>query len=584
MARINVILLALLLPFMGRSQRIKTNLSKQFVIAGESFTIYYILEDFKDEDEFIAPSFKGFKVVSGPYTNNGTTTDRYGTKPIKNIQFTLEALYPGKFVIDGPSIKVNSRLIKSPDAVVDVVSKKEAPGKADPEVSSEYFLRPGEDPNEKIRKNLFMKVMVNKKTCFVGEPVVATYKLYSRLTSKSDIVKNPGFYGFTVQDIISLSDNIASTEIVDGKVFDVHTVRAVQLYPLRAGEFAIDPMEVVNKVEFSKSAVNKKSEQEIVEGVVDEKESPRSANEVVYNISTERITIHVKPLPVLKKPAGFNGATGRFSIRTSLEKPQMARNEEGSFVITVSGKGNFTQLSAPSVMWPEGIEAFEPLIKDSLDKSQTPLRGSRSFRFSFISSRPGTYTLPTISFSFFDPDSNKYKTINSLPAEVTISNTERKELPKKEQAIVNTPQRDYKSLWIYGGILLVVLSIILLQFKKPKKESLVKSMNVEKEPAVSIDQLLQPARFAMVAGDDSFYRLLQKSIWEYLNNKWQLSGTRMNKDELYRAMNEKGMDRELYNGLLDILRQCETAMFTKAELGIDKEELLSRTRTLLSKI
>jgi hypothetical protein len=560
--------------------------SRQFVIAGESFTISYILEDFKDEDEFIAPSFKGFKVVSGPYTNNGTTPDRYGTKPIKNIQFTLEALYPGKFVIDGPSTKVNNRLIKSPDVVVDVVSKKEMPGKGSQEISSEYFLRPGEDPDEKIRKNLFMKVMVNKKTCFVGEPVVATYKLYSRLTSKSDIVKNPGFYGFTVQDIVSLSDNIASTEIVDGKVFDVHTVRAVQLYPLQAGEFLIDPMEVVNKVEFSKSAVNKKSEQEISEGVYDEKESPRNANGVKYeyNISTEKITIHVKPLPELKKPAGFNGATGRFFILTSLEKPQMARNEEGVFVVTVSGKGNFTQLSAPPVVWPGGIEAFEPFIKDSLDKSQTPLRGSRSFRFPFISSRPGTYTLPTISFSFFDPDSNKYKTISSQPAEVIISNTEKKELPKKEQAIVNTRQKDYKSLWIYGGIFLVVLSIILLQFRKPKKESLAKSMNVEKEPVVSIDQLLQPARFAMVAGDDSFYKLLQKSIWEHLNNKLQLSGTRMNKDELYRMMSEKGMDRELFNSLSDILQQCETAMFTNAELETDKEELLNSTRALLSKI
>jgi hypothetical protein len=129
MSRTNVILLALLLPFVVRSQTIKTSLSKQFVIAGESFTIYYIVEDFKDEDEFIAPSFKGFKVVSGPYTNPGTTMDRYGTKPIKNIQFTLEALYPGKFVIDGPSIRVNKRLIKSPDAVVDVVAKKETVSK-----------------------------------------------------------------------------------------------------------------------------------------------------------------------------------------------------------------------------------------------------------------------------------------------------------------------------------------------------------------------------------------------------------------------------------------------------------------------
>ncbi|HET6994015.1 MAG TPA: BatD family protein, partial [Chitinophagaceae bacterium] len=501
MFKITVILLALLLPFMAGSQTVKTSLSKQFVIAGESFTISYILEDFKDEDEFIAPSFKGFKVISGPYTYNGTTTSRDGTKPIKNIQFTLEALYPGKFIIDGPSARVNNRLIKSPHVVVDVLSKQETPGKGSQEINSEYFLRPGEDPYEKIRKNLFMKVLVNKKTCFVGEPVVAIYKLYSRLTSKSDIVKNPGFYGFTVQDIISLSDNIASTEIVDGRVFDVHTVRAVQLYPLQAGEFAIDPMEIKNKVEFSKSAVNKKSEQEIVEGVFEEKESPRSGNVVVYenNISTEKITIHVSPLPLLKKPAGFNGATGRFSIRTSLEKPEIARNEEGAFIITVSGKGNFTQLSAPAVEWPNGIETFEPIIKDSLDKTQAPLRGSRSFRFPFISSQPGTYTFPSVSFSFFDPDSNRYKTISSQPAKVVVSNTEKKELLKDEPATGNTRQRDYKSLWIYGGIFLVVLAIILLQLTRPKKEAPVKNMDVGKEPAVSIDQLLQPARFALVA-------------------------------------------------------------------------------------
>ena len=94
--------------------------------------------------------------------------------------------------------------------------------------------------------------MVDKRTCFIGEPVTATFKLYSRLESRSDIVKNPGFYGFTVQDMIGLEDNIVTTEIINGKKFDVHTVRKVQLYPLQAGSFTIDPMEIENKVRFSK--------------------------------------------------------------------------------------------------------------------------------------------------------------------------------------------------------------------------------------------------------------------------------------------------------------------------------------------
>ena len=48
-------------------------------------------------------------------------------------------------------------------------------------------------------------------------------------------------------------------------------VRKVQLYPLQPGIFNIDAMEVQNKVEFSKSAVSKKTEQEIVEGVFRER-------------------------------------------------------------------------------------------------------------------------------------------------------------------------------------------------------------------------------------------------------------------------------------------------------------------------
>ena len=44
-----------------------------------------------------------------------------------------------------------------------------------------YYLAPGENPQKKIRDNLFLKVLVDKKNVFVGEPVTATFKLYSRL-------------------------------------------------------------------------------------------------------------------------------------------------------------------------------------------------------------------------------------------------------------------------------------------------------------------------------------------------------------------------------------------------------------------
>jgi len=576
----------LLIPFIGKTQTVRVIVQKDLILRGESFNIQYVFEDLTSTDQLIYPSFHDFRVVSGPDESKGSESGLNGIKPLTTISFTLTANRTGRFVVDGPKIKTNDKVIRGGSVIINVIDKKELFEREAKGVNSDYLLQPGEDPHEKIRKNLFMKVTVDKRECFVGEPVLATFKLYSRLTSRSDIVKNPGFYGFTVQDIVNLNDNSVSTETVNGRLFDVHTIRSVQLYPLRAGIFLVDAMEVMNEVEFSKSAVNKKTEQEIVEGVFEETNHPAKENtvKVESSLSTEKIPIRVKPLPEIKKSATFNGAVGNFSIEARLEKNELARNEEGALIVTIKGKGNFTQLSAPVIEWPAGIENFEPFIKDSLDKKLTPLKGSRTFRFSLLSSKTGSYNIPPISFSFFNTDSNHYKTITTDSTSLTILNAEKKETPKNEPAAIAKQKRDYKSFWIYAGIFLVVVVIISLQFRKPKKETAVPLVVPDKEAAVSIEQLLQPAQFALVAGDNNFYGSLQKTIWDHLSQLLNLSGSKKSKVELYRAMKAKNVDEYVCRDLLTILNECEAALFTNADLVEDKQELLNRTKAVLGEI
>ena len=56
------------------------------------------------------------------------------------------------------------------------------------------------------------------------------------------------------------------------------------------------------------------------------------------------------------------------------------------------------------------------------------------------------------------------------------------------------------------------------------------------------------------------------------------------KHELYKAMNQKGLPTDLSDDVLNILSQCEAALFTKVEMPGDKQELLDRTKKLLLKI
>jgi BatD DUF11 like domain len=569
--------------------KFKTIVPQQPVVVGESFRVQYVAEGVENLNHLIAPEFRQFRFVRGPEVYSGKAS---GKAVSKNTIYTLEALEPGRYKIEGALAGINGKNYRSNDAWVEVISqsqsekqRKENGAAGD---NSAYFLKPGEDPYKKIRDNLFVKVMLDRKTCFSGEPVVATFKLYSRLESKSEIVKNPGFYGFTVHDVINLADKVITTETVNGRLFDVHTIRQVQLYPLQAGSFVIDAMEVNNKVEFSRSAVSKKTEQEIAEGLTAEEiDTPAPGTEIFESsVSTDPITITVKPAPAKNKPIEFTGATGRFTIEAIVENKELAKNEEGRLVLTIKGKGNFSQLSGPIIQWPTGIEGFEPTVKEVLDKTSSPLKGHKEFLYSFVSSKPGDYDLPVIKFSFFDPDSNKYKTVSVNPGHVTISNKEKTGLTitagEKKRSIADVNRR--ASIIAASLVVLAVLVVLIywiFRRKEPVKPAVIAEETSVVEPP-SVDEILQPATVQLQGSDKDFYSSLYQSLWSHLAERFNLSGTEINKQMLAAKLEQQGFAGK--NELLQILQHCETGMFTNAVLEENREKLLEKVKVLLEQM
>ena len=168
----------------------RTVVPQHAMVPGESFQVQYILKNAEKITDFSPPAFQGFRIVSGPNIYSGNQSPSY-----KNVVFTIAAIKEGILKIQGATCLVNGRIQKSNDVTVKILSPKESG-------ESSYFLKPGEDPFKKIRENLFLKLIIDRQTCFIGEPLVATFKLYSRLQSRSNVIKNPGFYGFSVYDMV----------------------------------------------------------------------------------------------------------------------------------------------------------------------------------------------------------------------------------------------------------------------------------------------------------------------------------------------------------------------------------------------
>jgi BatD DUF11 like domain len=567
----------------------KTIVPQQPVVQGESFVIQYIVEGAEKTGTLAAPSFNGIKLVAGPAFYAGTNAALKGVQKVTNIVYTLKAIRPGRFVVPPATIMVNGKQLVSNEAVLVVITEKQANEKLYREQSlanPDYFLAPGEDPFAKMSKNLFVRLAVNKKKCFAGEPVLATFKLYSRLESKSDISKNPGFYGFTVYDMENLSDKKKGTETVNGKIFDVHTIRKVQLYPLQPGVFSIDPMVIKNEVTFSTSKVSKKTEQEISEGIHgNEPIDTPAEGTVTYEseLETEPITIDVLPLPEKNKPLSFSGATGKFSIAASSITDTIAKNEQGLLEISITGKGNFVQLEAPAIQWPAGVEGFEPAVADDLDKTQTPLSGVRRFRYAFVSAAPGTYTIPATVFSYFDTDSNKYVTIHTKPVSFTVSNASKK-VTIEETSKTSIADESEKSAQRAGLIVVALVGLVLLYWVVKKKEPVKRQTAIQEIPLASAEEVLTPAFENIDADNKLFYAALQNGIWQFASQRFNLAGSISNKIVLKEKMTSVGVEETASQQLLWLLEQCEAGLFTNADLEHDRNELLATTKLVLDKM
>lgn len=586
MKKTKAILFLLLITLTGSSQVVfKTIAPTEPVVAGVSFRIQFYVEG-SPVHELTAPDFSPFRVVEGP--------DVYPVKSdgtgllFKNYVFTLVASKPGDYLIPGASLRTGNSILQSSIARIKVISAaRSMEAMQNANVPTGYYLGPDENAEEKIRQNLFLRMSTDKKSCYTGEPILVTYKLYSRLESSTDIIKNPGFYGFTVQDMIGLQEQKLSTEQLNGKEFYVHTIRKLQLYPLQAGRFTIDPMEIKNRVKFSTRIMNRKTQQRIAEGMLggtdaeNEKEEDGTTS-VENQMRTDPLVIEVKPLPEKNKPADFNAAVGRFTLHARLEQSTLARNEEGFLVVSIEGEGNFVQLSAPVIEWPAGIEGFEAVVSDSLDNLKMPLAGKRQFRYGFVSTEAGVFSLPVVRFSYFDTDSNRYRTMESKALKINVSQQE------KQRSTMDTPKTSIDELSQEKSRIAIIVVVLLvsavLAYWALKKKPVATVPLQAKKAKPDIGDLLAVSAGMLSGTDPAFYATLHRTIWDYFNECFDITGSARSKENLVELLRDRGADDETIHSLKSILSDCETGIYTSAVPGKSNERLMEETRLLLEKI
>ncbi|WP_276479760.1 BatD family protein [Paraflavitalea pollutisoli] len=563
-----------------------TQLNESTVQFPQTFQVQYVIEGAKSVQDFRVPEFSDFR-VDGTFDYQNTTSIQAQTRQLLESYVKIVILSPrrtGKFTIPGAVAIVDGKKMTSTAVKVVVqrtgLSTAGAP-RAEEEVDMESAteLQPGEDVTEEIHRNFFLRTEVNKKDCYVGEPVMAVYKAYSRLSTTAQVTKRPSLNGFSVIEMVDGYDNKQEIEVYKGKAYYVNVIRKVQLIPLQEGSFSLDPAEVEGMVHFRKKDLQSGS---------------WTAADYPVSVKSDPVEMTIRPLPVENQPEHYTGAVGKFDIAVKAPAGPIRQGDLVKIQVVISGTGNLNLITAPVVQWPRGVDTADPAVRENVNKYIYPLTGSKEFEYSFAAPDTGTCTVPAIELAYYDPYLKEYKFSSSQPVTMQIMpGVSKAEQQERNDVLERANERGIpRHLYFFGAVVLAIASWIFYQsWQLRRSRKTAKPLVPAPKPVevaltvVSPEQRLATAREALHNNDKRlFCQEIQQVLWKAIGEKCQVAPSAMNKQHIAGALAERGVPAETVQQLIRVLNECEWALYTPGEQVDDMKRIFYETKDLLQQL
>lgn len=532
----------------------------------EILKVDFMMND--DGDNFNPPSFKGFNVLGDPdqsinyvWINNRQTYNKVYT-------YSLAPTARGTFTIGQASIEIKNRVYKTIPIKVTVTGAVQ-------NGSTAGINSPNGKQMQKALGNVQLVAEVSNPNPYVNEAVNVVYKLYVRVGTgvrawdKADNPQYPDFWS-QVEDIPKNRQSVQQG-IFKGDLHNYVVLRKAVLYPQKSGRIELDPMTASLALE-------------IPTGRVD-----RFGNETftVENkmVSTGKTVINVKALPENGRPAGFSGAVGSFTFKATPSKTTLANGESLKLDISVTGKGNLKLFRLPKPSAPSELELFDPEHSENIAVPLSGMEGSMADNYTIVPHKKGKYAIKGLSFSWFDPKLNTYRTmafdnimvdVLNVPAgaanntESTSQNS--KAAPEAKEPfrtiVAKTSLKETGSSGFLGSALfwiLLVMPFLLMPgvvFARKKKEahnSDVKGNRVRESNKLAKKYLDEAKNH--LGNKETFYMHLEKALHNFLKAKLNIETAEMSRQNVKELLLSRNADSATVNDFMKITDNCEFARY-----------------------
>tara|TARA_R110001583_G_scaffold50577_9_gene158005 strand:- start:7756 stop:9477 length:1722 start_codon:yes stop_codon:yes gene_type:complete len=535
-------------------------LSKPKLGLNERLRVDFVMN--RDGDNFNPPDFAGFKVIMGPSQSISSSWINGVRSYSKSYSYTLSPTSKGKFIIKQATIVIGGETYKSLASEVEVTAAVDKP--------SDQMTA-----DDVADENLHLVAEISKTNPYLNEAITVIYKLYvspNISVSNYQPLDNPTYNNFWSQDI-KVSALSAQNGTYKGKPYRYVTLKRVVLYPQKSGELNIEPLSLEVTVDVPTGR------RDFFGG--------RVYAQTNKTVSAGNRTINVKALPLANQPANFSGAVGDFDFVVTTSKKSLNATESLQATIEVNGKGNLKLFKLPELELPSALEVYEPEFTEGIRTTLAGMQGKISNQYTIVPSFRGKYPIAPLSFSYFNPSTEKYTTLTSDEIVINVlegplsanSNSAASTNNSKQSVIASenqfnfiklTPNLSSKSisyffgstsfyLWLVCPLLLIPLAIV---FRK-KREAIAGDVIGNKvRRANKLARKYLSAAKKELGNKESFYVALERALHNYLKAKLKIETSEFSKDKITELLNKKEIETSTIQGFIALLENCEAARYS----------------------
>lgn len=579
----------------------------------ERFRVSFTVNSSKPSD-FKAPTFQNVNILGGPSTSrsssisiiNGKRTDNSST----SFVFWLQSITTGKITIPSARVKVDGKLYTTKPITISV---EDNPSMSQRAANNPNATTQSQQPTVKVidDKAVFVRAIPSKSKVVKGEEVVISYKIYTLVpVSEYQVDKFPSSQGFWVEELDNQLTPTLEKEVIDGKVYQVATLRKVLVYPQKSGTLHINPMglEIVAHLQTGTTRRQRVSTGDpFFDAFFNDPFFSHSSpvfERVNKKLKTNALSIEVEELP--QSDESFLGAVGQFEISSSIDTSFCRTNEAITLSYTVSGKGNLTLIENLKLALPDEFEVYDPNITDNISKTAAGQSGSRTFQYIIIPRVEGNYSIPELNFTYFDPQTREYKTLTTEGYDLKIEKGKNdskfvEQMSEREKyrnmsitdVFASKDKRDgilmpvfsFPILYVLILVLIIALVIMIrLTAKQLKEREDVIGIKLKKANKVAMKRLKKAALYLKENRRDEFEAEIGQALWSYLSDKFKIATSDLSLENIQKVMSDNCLEEDVLQNTIKTLNDCEYIRFSQSKESDKHRELYEQTMKTITDI